>query len=112
MVPAKLANEMMDVIRDRKKYYDFFKWHGYYSFHYTGENSFRYEICGLCEFLNNRTRMNEKSIYRTNLWWNEWLNGPPAPYEGEMRLIIDEEMSNSKGVAGVVSNIYNYIFDS
>lgn len=112
MEPGKLAEQMMDIIRDRKKYHDFFKWHGYYSFHSTSESRFHYEICGLCEYLNNKTKMNQKNIYRTNIWWNEWYNGPPAPHEGQMSLIIDEEKSNSTGIAGIVSNIYNYIFDS
>lgn len=108
--PTKLAKEMIDIMYNKTRYYEFFKWHGYYSFHYTGENNFHYEICGLCALLNNKTRMNEKKNYRTNFWWNEWYNGIPHTTEGLMRLLIDDD-NKPAGIAGLVSNIYNYFFD-
>lgn len=109
--PAELAKEMIDIMYNKTRYYDFFRWHGYYSFHYTGENDFHYEICGLCDILNNQTRIKEKTVIRTNLWWNEWYYGIPDTTEGLIRLIIDEEKPKSSGVSGLVSNIYNYLFD-
>lgn len=108
--PAKLAKEMVDIILFKKSYYDFFKWHGYYSFHHTAESNYFHQICGLCETLNNKTLMQKKKVYNTNLWWNEWYNGLP-PEDSKMHLIIDEEKSKS-GIAEFVSNVYNYYFDS
>lgn len=109
--PARLATEMINIIHDKKRYYDFFKWHGHYSFHFTGENDFYYEVCGLCEMLNNKTRMNKSTVYNTDLWWNEWYNGTP-PGDGRLYLLLDDDKPKDSGIAGFVSNIYNYVFES
>lgn len=73
--PAKLAKEMIDIIYNKTRYYDFFRWREHYSFHHVGENQYYNEICGLCEMLNNQTLMEKKTVRHTNLWWNEWYNG-------------------------------------
>lgn len=109
--PTKLAHAMLDAIYNKDTYFEFFKWHGYYSFHYPGENDFYDEICGLCDLLNNKTVMNQTTIRRTNVWWNEWHTGPPTSDNNFMKLIIDEEKTNSLGISGIVSNIYDHFFD-
>lgn len=109
--PVKLAQAMLDAIFNKKKYFEYFRWHGHYSFHYTGEDEFHDEICGFCELLNNKIAMEQKSVRPTNIWWNEWHNGPPVPPDNFLHLIIDEEKTNTSGITGVVSNIYNHIFD-
>lgn len=110
--PAKVAHAMLDAIYNKEKYFEYFKWHGYYSFHYPGENDFYDEICGLCALLNNKTVMEQKTVRSTNVWWNEWRDGPPKTDDNYMKLILDEEKTNSSGITGVVSNIYNYFFDN
>lgn len=110
--PAKLAKEMIDIIYNKTRYYDFFRWHEYYSFHHIIENQYYNEICGLCEMLNNKTVMEKQSVRHTNLWWNEWYNGPPAEAQSAMQLLLDEEKPKSAGVARFAADIYNYIFNS
>lgn len=110
--PAKLAREMVDIIYNKKRYYEFFKWHEHYSFHNTGEDDYHHEICGLCDLLNNKTVMDLNTVRRTNLWWNEWYDGIPDPTGGNLELLLDEEKPKSAGVAGLVSDIYKYVFDA
>lgn len=111
--PVKLAQTIAKVISNKKYYYDFFKWHGYYSFHNTEEDDFRQQICGLCTLFNNKTIMTTKTIYHTNVWFNEWYDGPPAPYVNDSNLVInvvDEHNKNTTDFSGFVSNLYNYVF--
>lgn len=56
--------------------------------------------------------MDLKTVRRTNLWWNEWYHGIPDPTKGNLKLILDEEKPNSAGVAGLVSDVYKYVFDT
>lgn len=66
--PRELAKQMNDIILDKARYCDFFRWHGYYSFHDTADHLHHDAICGLCALLNDQTRRN---VY-THLtkWWN------------------------------------------
>lgn len=70
--PEELAKRMNEIINDRNTYYDFFKWHGHYSFHNSDEDVYRREVCALCELLNNETVMEQSTVFNDlNLWWNE-----------------------------------------
>lgn len=57
-------------IRNKKKYYDFFRWHNYYSFHAPNETAETDEICAFCALLNNKTFSREISVYEdiTGFW--------------------------------------------
>lgn len=62
---------MSDIINDPPRYYDFFKWHGYYSFYDTAENGNRYSVCKLCAYLNDEERRYKRTVYKSiTLWWN------------------------------------------
>lgn len=61
--PKELARKMYDIIQDEKQYYDFFKWLRYYSFHSPRETGDSDEVCSFCAMLNNKERMNRKSVY-------------------------------------------------
>lgn len=67
----EVAEQMNDLIHNPPRYYDFFKWHSYYSFHDTDDDQYRNAVCGLCALLNNRTRRVQRTVY-TNIteWWN------------------------------------------
>lgn len=66
----KLAKEMNDIINDPPRYYDFFKWHNYYSFHDTADNDYRESVCSLCAFLNSDSRMYKRTVYKNiKFWW-------------------------------------------
>lgn len=66
-----LAKEMNDIIKDPERYFNFFKWHGYYSFHNSDEDNHRDAVCGFCTLLNNKTRRNQKTTYKyIAKWWD------------------------------------------
>lgn len=65
--------EMNDIINDPPRYYDFFRWHGYYTFHDTGDDNYTYTVCELCAFLNNAIQQRNKTVRVYNNigdWWN------------------------------------------
>lgn len=68
----KLAKKMNDIIEHPQRYYDFFRWHGYYSFHNIDDDLQRDVVCGFCELLNNKSRKGRKSLYKTTIskFWN------------------------------------------
>lgn len=68
--PLELARIINDTIHNKKKYYDFFKWHGYYSFHAHSESAATDEICSLCTYLNDNKHEYVKSVYTriTEFW--------------------------------------------
>lgn len=52
-------------------YYDYFRWHRYYSFRSPAEDAFTVEICDLCAVLNERRKSKTKSIFPDVVnWWN------------------------------------------
>lgn len=66
-----LAKEMNDIIKDPKRYFNFFKWHRYYSFHNSDEDNHHDAVCGFCALLNNKTRRNQKTVHKyIAKWWN------------------------------------------
>lgn len=70
--PEKLARQMNHAIIVKRKYYEFFKWHGHYSFHSASERPNTNPICEFCALLNNVTKMTTTSIHRnTSKWWNQ-----------------------------------------
>lgn len=69
--PENLAKEMNDIINDKQRYYNFFKWQRYYSFHETSEDSYTDELCRFCAMLNNVREKNETKVYADIVnWWN------------------------------------------
>lgn len=61
--PKDLAKTMNEYITNKDKYYDFFKWHDVYSFHYTNESADTDEICEFCAFLNDHKHLYKTSVY-------------------------------------------------
>lgn len=69
--PSKLAGSIREIINDKEKYYDFFKWLRYYSLHDPYESPETDEICALCKFLNNDRNTNKITIYdNINKFWS------------------------------------------
>lgn len=68
----KLAKKMNDIIHDHIRYYDFFKWHGYYSFHNIDDDLQHDVVCGLCALLNNKAHKGQRSLHKTTFskFWN------------------------------------------
>lgn len=104
--PKLLAQKMNTIINDKNKYYNFFKWHGYYTFHYTGEDNYHREVCGLCEFLNNRSPIIQRRVFSNiTQWWNE---APTATTTETPMFVIAEDEDNT--LQGLLLRIINFIF--
>lgn len=104
--PELLARRMNDIIKDKNKYYDFFKWHGYYSFHHTGEDNFYREICGLCELLNDKAKRRQRCVFiNITQWWNESPTTTTA--STPMVFIVDQD----DDARGILSKFYNFVFE-
>ncbi|XP_026332823.1 alpha-(1,3)-fucosyltransferase C-like [Hyposmocoma kahamanoa] len=107
--PERLAKRMNEIMNDEEKYYEFFKWHGYYSFHDTVEDRYHREICGLCDLLNNKTRMKQTSIWHNLI---QWWNVPFPATRPEWHLVLDDDDVVDTGIQGFANKLYNYVFES
>lgn len=68
--PQKLARIIRDAVQNEEKYYEFFKWHRYYTFYNPSDNADSDEVCAFCAILNEKNRTGETSVYTriTNFW--------------------------------------------
>lgn len=94
--PENIAIRMNEIIEDKNKYYEFFKWHDHYSFHFSGENRYTEEVCRLCAFLNNNWNIMSTIEYIAD-WWNEdqppWPTGT-SPLENDPQNNIEKVITN------------------
>lgn len=110
-VPEQLASEMVEIIHNKKKYYDYFKWHRYYSYSYCKEG---HNICALCATLNND--FERTSVYMNfSLWWNEShpinLFEPEVPSSGQSRTVILDThngITTQNSIKDFLSNVLQY----
>lgn len=124
---GELASKMNELIQDKEKYYDMFKWHDYYSYHSIAESGETDPLCAFCAFLNDDSRRIKRRVYaRFTDWWNNLImandtiveyedSGPkiksyfsfkPAKLE---RIAVTASLLN--GVNDFVDKIYNYYSD-
>lgn len=67
----ELAKQINEYIHDKEKYYDFFKWRRYYSYHEVSESADTNRLCAFCALLNNATVRSQRRVYaRMSEWWN------------------------------------------
>ncbi|XP_072938427.1 alpha-(1,3)-fucosyltransferase C-like [Epargyreus clarus] len=64
-----LARVMSDVIANKTRYYDFFRWRNHFSYNETSDNA---DVCKLCEVLNDDQMVNTVSVWQN---FREWWNG-------------------------------------
>ncbi|CAD0203579.1 unnamed protein product [Chrysodeixis includens] len=58
---------MNDLIKNKEKYYDYFRWRN----HYVIKESSILEPCSLCNFMNNEDWLRNRISYiRFRQWWN------------------------------------------
>lgn len=70
--PLKLAQKINDAVRNKKIYYEYFKWHRYYGFHDARESPDTDKICNFCAVLNNGSRKMETTMVKDFAkWWNK-----------------------------------------
>lgn len=68
---VELARRMYQIINNRQEYYDFFRWHRYYSFHGTEESAETDDFCVFCASMNDLVQRKEISVYFSLAqWWN------------------------------------------
>lgn len=102
-----LAKEMNDIIHDPPRYFDFFRWHGYYTFHNANEDDFYATVCGFCAMLNNETRKNQRTFYKNiTKWWNEWGHDRMHPTT-VIKKVVQEEPA---GLMDILNKVYEYYF--
>lgn len=77
----EVAEKINYLIHNPQRYFEYFKWHRYYSFHDTDDDQYRDAVCGLCAFLNNESRRAQRTVY-TNIteWWNSPFSYPFHSY--------------------------------
>lgn len=59
---GSLAKFMYEIINDPPRYYEFFRWHNYYSIDGTGDSDDG-AVCELCAFLNKKQRVRRSPKY-------------------------------------------------
>lgn len=72
MSEDQVAEKINEAIQDKQKYYDYFKWHGYYNYD-RAEGSDADPLCTFCAMLNDESIRNHRRVYaRFDKWWNEY----------------------------------------
>lgn len=72
---AEIVRQMNSSIQDSNKYYSYFKWHKYYTFHSPEENEYTDNYCTFCTTVNDFMRRKQRYSYkRLADWWNPLTN--------------------------------------
>lgn len=96
---SKLAKEINDIIYNRSRYYEFFKWHNYYSYHDTTKDDYSNTFCGLCALLNRKTVKSESTVNKyISGWWNITDHGTTPSNTSSAADTRDSETSATDGV--------------
>ncbi|XP_050668751.1 alpha-(1,3)-fucosyltransferase C-like [Leptidea sinapis] len=65
--PEKLAEEINDIMANKTKYYDYFRWRN----HFVYKSTEKLDVCNLCEWLNKDDKVNEVTVWNDfRTWWN------------------------------------------
>lgn len=127
--PKKTAQKMSKYIRNRKLYYDFFRFHRYYVFDYAHHNPITDPVCILCAMLNDKRRRDERRVYASfTQWWNGvkpgetpediivYFNTTDSLHKNRPKIHIGNPnqyafipQENNDG--SLLNQVYNYIFD-
>ncbi|XP_063383529.1 alpha-(1,3)-fucosyltransferase C-like [Cydia fagiglandana] len=68
---SDLAKQMNDIMKDKDRYYSFFKWRNHYSYHERGESPDSDDLCRTCEMLHDETLVKKETVYKDfRNWWN------------------------------------------
>lgn len=128
---GELASKMNELIQDKEKYYNMFRWRDYYSYHLVAESGETDPLCAFCAFLNNdSTRIKRRVYARFTEWWNDLLvaNDTIVEYESSGPKIksffsfknepakiepakIPSTASVLNGFNDFVDGVYKYYFD-
>lgn len=68
---------MDDIVNDKETYFDYLRWHKYYSFHDIYKSTDTDDYWTFCTLLNDKRKRKERSVYKNFVkWWNEPSNWP------------------------------------
>ncbi|XP_026763785.2 alpha-(1,3)-fucosyltransferase C-like isoform X2 [Galleria mellonella] len=68
--PEKLAKAMDEIIKNKTRYYDFFRWRNHFVYE---ETIGTIDGCNICTALNDQEKFNTYSLYENfRKWWNEY----------------------------------------
>lgn len=126
---GELASKMNELIQDKEKYYNMFRWRDYYSYHLVAESGETDPLCAFCAFLNDESMRTKRRVYaRFTEWWNNLImakdtiveyesSGPKIKmyFSFKKAKIIEQNpatVSVLNGVNDFVDNLYSYYFDS
>lgn len=128
--PKKTARKMSKLIRNRKLYYKYFKFHNHYVFHAAHDSLATDPVCNFCAMLNDKRLRNERRVYELlTKWWNgvqpeESPEDPILYYKTTNNLLRSRRpkvyIGNPNQYASVpeeikdgpfLSKIYNYFFE-
>lgn len=128
--PKETAKQMSKFIRNRKLYYDFFRFHRYYFFDYAHHNPDTDPVCIFCAMLNDKQKRDQRRAYaHFTQWWDGTRPGmtPKDPivyfnttkdslhkkrhkvYIGNPNQYLSIPEENEGGP--LINQIYNYIFN-
>lgn len=98
--PEKLAEEMVDIINDKQRYIDYFRWHRYYSLHDTDESPETDIWCIFCKYLNDNLKLNKTTTYPDLV---RWYNEPRDWFQSRLK-----ESSGPNGFVQFLADLYDY----
>ncbi|XP_059057643.1 alpha-(1,3)-fucosyltransferase C-like isoform X2 [Achroia grisella] len=70
MGPQELAKTMDEIIKNKTRYYDFFRWRNHFVYKETIDTV---DSCNICTALNDEDKFSKYSLYKNfRNWWNEY----------------------------------------
>lgn len=122
-----LAREMNEIINDKNRYYDFFKWRRYYTYHEISESADTNRLCAFCALLNNSTMRSQRRVYaRMFEWWNNnTVENAVVMYDNadpkdkgiitrplQIKKLQSNDAPSFLNVGKVFGELYNYYFEA
>lgn len=103
--PWELAREMSEIIKNKTRYYNYFKWRRYYSVHDSDESPETDVLCRFCNFLNKNNKFNTTTEYPDIVrWFNEPRNWP-------VEVVLRKQPEQPNLVVNFFTDIFNYFTD-
>lgn len=69
----ELAVKIKEAVQDKQKYYDYFRWHRYYTYQFSAESRDSDPLCQFCAYLNDESKRSQRRVYSGfTKWWNDY----------------------------------------
>lgn len=124
LTEKEVALKIKEAVKDKKIYYDYFRWRRYYTYHQS-EGGSSDPLCAFCAFLNDDTKRNHRRVYaRLDKWWNEYRSNNKQEdfivnYEDSGRFIKsvitfkakNGEWQTTTPALSILDQMYNFAHD-